>query len=310
MAHADREFMGESALAELWTPLTLNNGDSTGYGIGWSIGRDASGRRIVSHGGGSVGGTTFLLYYPDENVAAAIVANSRGPTTPEAAAILATPYLDPSLLSPDSSTDVAGRYDCKAVSSSGEVNSLVLHLLGSKDAYWGGAYYGDDHLDLFDVHVTDDRLYAVALQDGGWAAQLELTLGTDGLTGHASGNRTLTCFVAPIGSHVRRVAEPFNHTVYFWLKEPDNAAHRAAFEESLSTFIQNSDFVRSMHLGVPADTDRPVIDTSYTYSLALTFDSAEDQDRYQEEPAHLKFIEESSDLWERVVVYDSINLLE
>jgi len=39
--------------------------------------------------------------------------------------------------------------------------------------------------------------------------------------------------------------------------------------------------------------------------LILSFESAEDQEAYQEEPPHKVFIEECQDLWEKVIVYDS-----
>ena len=101
----------------------------------------------------------------------------------------------------------------------------------------------------------------------------------------------------------------FAHTVFFWLKNPDNNIDRKAFEASLTRFINNSGFIKTKHIGVPAKTDRGVIDNSYTYSLLLTFNSKEDQDKYQDEPNHKKFIEESSSLWTKVVVYDSENIL-
>ena len=47
------------------------------------------------------------------------------------------------------------------------------------------------------------------------------------------------------------------------------------------------------------------VDDSFTYSLILSFESAEDQAAYQTEPPHLVFIEECEDLWEKVIVYDS-----
>lgn len=100
--------------------------------------------------------------------------------------------------------------------------------------------------------------------------------------------------------------EPFVHVVYFWLKEPENQEARKKFEASLKTFISQSSYVKSSHIGTPAGTSRPVIDSSYSYCLVATFDSKEDQDKYQEEPVHLKFIEESKELWEKVLVYDSI----
>ena len=100
--------------------------------------------------------------------------------------------------------------------------------------------------------------------------------------------------------------EFFRHTVLFWLKEPDNEAHKKTFETSLKRFIDNSEYVQNRHIGKPANTNREVIDSTYTYCLAVSFVSKEDQDKYQEEPAHLKFIEESSHLWNKVVVYDSV----
>lgn len=101
----------------------------------------------------------------------------------------------------------------------------------------------------------------------------------------------------------------FAHTVYFWLKNPDNASDRDAFETSLKKFINQSPFITTKHIGVPANTSRGVIDTSYTYSLLLTFENKEQQDNYQEEVAHKQFIKESENLWSKVVVYDSENLL-
>ena len=62
------------------------------------------------------------------------------------------------------------------------------------------------------------------------------------------------------------------------------------------------------HLGTPASTKRGVIDSTYSYSLLLIFKSKEDQDIYQTHPTHLKFIDECEDLWERVVVYDSVSI--
>jgi len=99
----------------------------------------------------------------------------------------------------------------------------------------------------------------------------------------------------------------FAHTVYFWLKNPDNAADRVAFETSLRKFIDASEFIQTKHIGTPAKTDRDVIDNTYTYSLLLTFVDKATQDKYQEEPNHKKFIEESSSLWKKVIVYDSEN---
>jgi hypothetical protein len=103
----------------------------------------------------------------------------------------------------------------------------------------------------------------------------------------------------------------FAHTVYFWLNNPDNMVERDAFEASLTNFLDNSEYIQTMHVGVPAATgQRDVVDASYTYSLLLTFKDKAAQDKYQDDVVHKQFIEESSYLWSKVVVYDSENILK
>lgn len=97
----------------------------------------------------------------------------------------------------------------------------------------------------------------------------------------------------------------FLHTVYFWLKNPADPAERQSFETSLKKFINSSRFIKNSFIGVPAKTDRPVIDQSYTYCLSLTFENKAEQDKYQEEDVHMVFIKESERLWAKVLVYDS-----
>lgn len=102
----------------------------------------------------------------------------------------------------------------------------------------------------------------------------------------------------------------FAHSVYIWLKNPDSTEDRMAFESSLTRFINSSENIMTKHMGRPAVTDRDVIDNTYTYSLLLTFKDKAAQDRYQDEPAHKQFIEESSKLWNKILVYDSENILD
>ena len=97
----------------------------------------------------------------------------------------------------------------------------------------------------------------------------------------------------------------FAHTVYFWLKNPDNASDRQAFETSLRTFLDNSAYAKTQFIGKPPSASRDVVDGSFTYSLIVTFESAEAQQQYQVEAPHKKFVVESSGLWTKVIVYDS-----
>ncbi|KAA1246887.1 Dabb family protein [Aquimarina sp. RZ0] len=103
-------------------------------------------------------------------------------------------------------------------------------------------------------------------------------------------------------------ANNFVHSVYFWLNQPENEEDRKAFEKSLQKFLKTSKYAKTNFIGVPAGTDRDVVDGSYTYSLIVTFSSKEEQDLYQKEEAHLLFIKESSSLWKKVQVYDSVTI--
>ena len=74
---------------------------------------------------------------------------------------------------------------------------------------------------------------------------------------------------------------------------------------ALTKFIETVPGIRPSHIGSPADTDRPVIDSTYSYSLIVSFDSKKEHDIYQEHPLHKDFIAAAEDLWDKVQVYDS-----
>jgi len=97
----------------------------------------------------------------------------------------------------------------------------------------------------------------------------------------------------------------FVHSVYFWLNNPDNEADRAAFEKAIHTLLVNSKYTKTNFLGIPPKSEREVVDDSFTYNLFVTFESADAQEAYQVEEAHLAFIEEAQSLWKKVVVYDA-----
>jgi hypothetical protein len=99
----------------------------------------------------------------------------------------------------------------------------------------------------------------------------------------------------------------FLHHVYFWLKNPDSKEDLARLIAGLQK-LSGVPAIRQFHIGQPADTNRGVIDTSYDVSWLLLFDSAADQASYQTDPVHLKFVDECSSLWSKVVVYDSVDI--
>ena len=97
----------------------------------------------------------------------------------------------------------------------------------------------------------------------------------------------------------------FVHSVYFWLHNPDSESDRAAFEKAIHTLLANSMYTKTNFLGTPPKSTREVVDDTFTYNLLVTFETAEAQEAYQVEAAHLAFIEEAQSLWKKVVVYDA-----
>ncbi len=105
----------------------------------------------------------------------------------------------------------------------------------------------------------------------------------------------------------RELEGSFLHTVYFWLADP-TPGNRERFLNEINPFIMGVEEIRTWHIGAPADTDRDVIDNSYSYCLSVSFDSKKEHDLYQDHPLHKQFIENASSLWERVAVYDSVKI--
>lgn len=95
----------------------------------------------------------------------------------------------------------------------------------------------------------------------------------------------------------------FVHHVHFWLKDK---ADRQQLIDGLNT-LKPITHIRQMHIGVPADTHRNVVDRSYDVSLLLLFDSAEAEEAYQVHPTHHAFAESvAKPLCAKVVVSDSV----
>jgi hypothetical protein len=98
----------------------------------------------------------------------------------------------------------------------------------------------------------------------------------------------------------------FIHHVFFWLKNPDSEADLAALRQGLQKLTKVKT-IKDFHIGQPANTNRTVIDRSYSLSWFLLFANEADEESYQTDPIHLNFVKECSHLWNKVVVYDSVD---
>lgn len=123
---------------------------------------------------------------------------------------------------------------------------------------------------------------------------------------HFLENTTKTVLAGGLLPVTNAAKEPFIHHVYFWLANPDSAADLSQLLAALGE-LKKVPVIKQAHIGVPASTNRDVIERSYQVSWLLFFDNMDDEETYQKHPTHLKFVETNKHLWKKVVVYDSVN---
>lgn len=95
----------------------------------------------------------------------------------------------------------------------------------------------------------------------------------------------------------------FVHCVYFWLRDDLGDDELAAFRAGVQS-IARLEPVDQSFMGPPAGTDRPVIDSSYSWGLVLVFRDRQAHDAYQVHPTHDAFRAGCSSFWTRVQIYD------
>ena len=77
-AHLDDGFLSKSSRALLFTEQQTRDGAGVGYGFGWFIRTREDGRRLLSHSGGSVGGTSLMVMEPETRVVVVGLVNLTG----------------------------------------------------------------------------------------------------------------------------------------------------------------------------------------------------------------------------------------
>jgi len=118
----------------------------------------------------------------------------------------------------------------------------------------------------------------------------------------------ITSSALPIMNMETKEKKQLTHHVFFWLKNRDSKEDLNKLIEGLKT-LKKIETIKKLHIGVPASTEkRDVVDNSYQVSELMFFDDVEGQNVYQVHPIHKKFIDDCSHLWEKVVVYDSIDV--
>jgi hypothetical protein len=97
----------------------------------------------------------------------------------------------------------------------------------------------------------------------------------------------------------------FVHAVYFSLRPDLTSEEHARFVAGVASLL-TIESVRHGWSGVPADTDRPVIDRHYSRALTVVFEDEAGHDAYQVHPVHDRFKAECASLWTHVRIFDSV----
>jgi hypothetical protein len=101
---------------------------------------------------------------------------------------------------------------------------------------------------------------------------------------------------------------PIVHHVFFWLKNPASTEDRDKLVAGLKT-LAGIPLIKELYVGVLANTEkRDVVDASWQVSELMFFEDLSAQANYQQHSLHLAFVKNCSPLWEKVVVYDAMNL--
>ena len=75
-AHLYHRLVSKETFEQFSNSQKLNDGTSTGYGIGWRIGTDKFENRWMGHSGGSVGGVSMFRLYPEYEMVIVVLTNT------------------------------------------------------------------------------------------------------------------------------------------------------------------------------------------------------------------------------------------
>ncbi|MDZ7638440.1 MAG: Dabb family protein [Bryobacterales bacterium] len=112
--------------------------------------------------------------------------------------------------------------------------------------------------------------------------------------------------LAPLAVEGAESGTMLAHNVFFTLKEKTPAAQEKLVD-ACHKYLKKQKGVVTFFAGKrEAGLTREVNDLDFDVSLHIVFRTAADQEIYQKDAQHLKFIEENADTWAKVRVFDSL----
>ena len=198
-AHFGEDLLKSETINEFWTPQTTNAGESTGYGIGWSVAVEDGVVTRAGHGGGSIGGTAGFETRPPQRAAIAILGNmSQAPTGGLIVTLITEAFLTPEALTAAAGgQDITGNFECVVMTGSEEVVKGAMTLGGSPAQYWGRIAWDNDTVDRVIYSASGpDKTRFVTVDGGANLLDIEFTeIDQERLTGdwRSRGSGEVTC---------------------------------------------------------------------------------------------------------------------
>jgi CubicO group peptidase (beta-lactamase class C family) len=198
-AHFGDDLLKSETISEFWTPQATNAGESTGYGIGWSVAVEDGVVTRAGHGGGSIGGTAGFETRPQQRAAIAILGNmSQAPTGGLIVALITEAFLAPeALTTAPGGQDITGNFECVVMTGSEEVVKGTMTLGGSPAQYWGRIAWDNDTVDRVVYSGSGpDKTRFVTVDGGANLLDIEFTeIDQERLTGNwrSRGSGEVTC---------------------------------------------------------------------------------------------------------------------
>ena len=97
----------------------------------------------------------------------------------------------------------------------------------------------------------------------------------------------------------------FTHVVLFWLKKESPTAKQQLLDDA-RRLLSSIPTITFLDVGVPAGTERPVVDNTYDACLVTVFADAAGHDAYQVHPSHVEFVARNKANFETIRVFDSV----
>lgn len=115
-----------------------------------------------------------------------------------------------------------------------------------------------------------------------------------------------SCTSCPVG-HKTTAKGKVEHVVLLWLKNPGNAADRAAVIGAAKKFQAEIKEIQHLSVGTPLASERPVVDDSFDVGLVIRFANAADLAAYEKHPVHVKAVTDTlKPRAKKLLVYDVV----